>query len=241
MTTRDAPLYYVRAVLDGTQSEGVRLDRINSRILSLKYDDEESKADKVSLTLDNYDIAMYDEPAFKKGLILDVQWGYAGNMAPARRCVVQSMKGGLTVTVEGLAKSILMNKLVRSRSFTNMRRSDVVRQLARDAGYDDASIDIEDTPAVFPEIAQARMTDAVLIKRLADLEGFEFYVDHTGFNWHQRRLEQAPIRTLRYFTDRSGEIQTFDIDNDITAKKGRKKDSLFYCEISMKSRIRSQH
>lgn len=220
---RDAPIYYVSAVLDSARSEGVRLEGINSRITSIKYEDEERKADKLTLTLDNYDLAMYDEPAFKKGLILDVKWGYAGSMAPARRCVVQSLKGGLTVNVEALAESILMNKRVRSRSFTNVRRSDVVRQIAREQGFADDAILIQDSSIVYPEIAQARMTDAQLVKRLADLEGFEFYVDHDGFHWHERRLDQAPTHTLRWFTDRTGEILSFDLDNDITAKKARRR------------------
>lgn len=220
---RDAPIYYVRAVLDSSRSEGVRLDRINERILSVKFEDNERKADKLTLTLDNFDVAMYDEPAFKKGLILDVQWGYAGNMAPARRCVVQSIKGGLIVTVEALAQSILMNKLVRSRVFTNMRRSDIVRQIAREHGYSDETTIIQDTRIVYPELAQARMTDAQMIKSLADLEGYEFYVDHDGFHWHERRLDQPIAHTLRWYTDRTGEIQSFDLDNDITAKKARRR------------------
>lgn len=223
MINRDAPIYFVSAVLDSARSDGVRLNGINSRIIALKYEDNERKADKLTLTLDNYDVAMYDEPAFKKGLILDAQWGYVGNMVPARRCVVQTIKGGLTVTVEALAKSILMNKRVRSRVFTNVRRSDVARAIAREHGYGDESIIIQESGVVYPEIAQARMTDAQLVKRLADLEGFEFYVDHDGYHWHERRLDQPVAHTLRWFTDRSGEIQNFDLDNDITAKKARRR------------------
>jgi phage protein D len=222
-TTRDAPLFYVRAVVDEASSDGVRLDRINERVISMTFSDEERKADKFTLTLDNRDLAMYDEPAFKQGLILDVTWGYPGNMCPARRCVVQSIKGGLTLTVEAVATSILMNKIVRNVNYTNVRRSDVVRELARRAGYGADFIEIEETPIVYETIVQARMTDAQMMKRLSTLEGFEFYVDHLGLHWHSRRIDQTPQRTFRYFTDMTGEIQTFSIDNDITAKKAKKR------------------
>lgn len=222
MTTRDAPLVWIRAVQDST-SPGTRLDLLYERITAMTFEDDERKADKFTLTVDNYDVAMYDEPAFKKGLTLDVQWGYVGNMAPARRGVVQSMKGGLTITIECIARSILMNKIVKTRTFENVRHSDVIRTIATENGYGPDVLEIDETAIVYPQVAQARMTDAQLMKRLSVLEGFEFYVDHLGLHFHAQRLDQNPAKTLRWFSDRTGEIQEFFLDNDITAKRGRRR------------------
>src|SRR6185369_2820151 len=96
----------------------------------------------------------------------------------------------------------------------NVRRSDVVRQLAREAGWDGDLLDVEDTEQVFPTISQARMTDAQLLLRLGRLEGMEFFVDQSGLHWHRRRV-------LRYFTSQAGEILDFNVENDVTARPGR--------------------
>jgi phage protein D len=65
------------------------------------------------------------------------------------------------------------------------------------------------------------MTDAQLVRRLADREGFEFYVDFDGFHFHARRLGQRPTHVMRWFTPPEvGEILSFNIDNDVTAKPG---------------------
>jgi len=67
-----------------------------------------------------------------------------------------------------------MNKVTRCRTFENLTRADVVRKIAQDNGYGVTRQDIEDTTHLLPVITQARMTDAQLIRRLADREGFEF-------------------------------------------------------------------
>ncbi len=61
------------------------------------------KADKVSLQLDNFDLALFDREELIGGATLEVSWGYPGNMAPPRRVVVKKLKGFQTLTIEGQA------------------------------------------------------------------------------------------------------------------------------------------
>lgn len=223
MTDRSAPLIYLRALPDGSAGEAMRLE-LADRILSFKYEDEEGLADKLTLTLRNNDLALYDDPAFRTGMTLESQWGYGGdavNMTPVRQCVVTKISGGTELEVTALAKSLLINRQPKARVFRNVRRSDVVRELAAAAGWGPGVQDIEDTTVVVRSISQARLTDAQLIRRLADEEGFQFYADHAGFHFHRRRVDQAPLRVLRYFTDARGEILDFHLEDDITAKPGR--------------------
>jgi phage protein D len=114
-----------------------------------------------------------------------------------------------------------MNKVARCRTFEHMKRSDVVRQIAQENGYGPDFQDIEDTVHVLPCTTQARMTDAQMLRRLADREGFELYVDFDGLHFHQRRLGQRPVRALRWFTPPEvGEILSINIDNDVTSRPG---------------------
>jgi uncharacterized protein len=215
---RTEPVLFIAVVPEGHAATRVDL---SEKVLSFVYEDSEHKADKLVLTVDNWDLQNFDDPVWKKGNLLEVSWGYPGDMAPTRRVVIQKVTGFQTLSIEGHATSVLMNKLTRCRTFENVRRSDVVRRLAQDHGYGPALQDIEDTHDVLPVITQARLTDAQFLRRLADREGFEFYVDFDGLHFHRRRLGQRPTRVLRWFTPPEvGEVLTIHIDNDVTAKPG---------------------
>jgi hypothetical protein len=208
----------VKVAQEGAGAE--RLD-LSGRVLAFAFEDSEKKADKLVLTVDNWDLKNFDDPVWKKGNLLEVSWGYPGEMAPAREVVIQKVTGFQTLNVEGHAKSVLMNKLARCRTFESKRRSDVVREIAQENGYGGSLQDIEDTEEVLPVITQARMTDAQLLRRLADREGFEFYVDFDGLHFHQRRLGQRPVRVLRWYTPPEvGEVLAVNIESDVTAKPG---------------------
>jgi hypothetical protein len=125
-------------------------------------------------------------PVWKKGNLLEVSWGYPGDMAPTRQVVIQKVTGFQVLSIEGHATSVLMNKVARCRTFENVRRSDVVLKIAQDNGYGPAQQDIESTEHLLPVITQARMTDAQLLRRLADREGFELYVDFDGLHFHRQ-------------------------------------------------------
>ncbi|MDR7420824.1 MAG: contractile injection system protein, VgrG/Pvc8 family, partial [Armatimonadota bacterium] len=125
------------------------------------------------------------------------------------------------LSVEAHAKSVLMNKVARCRTFENRKRSDVAREIAQENGYGPQLQDIEDTEEVLPLITQARMTDAQFLRRLADREGFEFYVDFDGLHFHQRRLGQRPVRVFHWYAaPEVGEVISINIENDVTAKPG---------------------
>ena len=215
---RTDPVLFVAVVPEGRPK--VRVD-LSETVLSFVYEDCEKKADKLELTVDNWDLKNFDDPVWKKGNLLEVSWGYPGDMAPTRQVVIQKVTGFQTLNIEGHGTAVLMNKVTRCRTFDHVRRSDVVRKLAADNGYGPDRQDIEDTHHVLPTVTQARMTDAQLLRRLADREGFQFYVDFDGLHFHQRRLGQRPIRTLRWFTPPEvGEILSINIENDVTAKPG---------------------
>jgi Bacteriophage probable baseplate hub protein len=218
LQVRTEPTYFVKVAREGATPERVDL---SDRVLSFAYEDSETKADKLVLSVDNSDLANFDDPVWKKGNLLEVSWGYPGDMSPARQVVIQKVTGFQTLAIEGYATSVLMNKIARCRVFENVRRSDVVRKIARENGYGDTAQDIEDTEPILPIVTQARMTDAQLLRRLADREGFQFYVDFDGLHFHRRRLGQRPIRVLRWFTaPEVGEVLSINIENDVTAKPG---------------------
>lgn len=202
----------------GSKSLG---EDITYSVLSFEYEDSEKKTDLLKLSIRNDDLSYFDHPVFQKGTVLTVSWGYPGNMTPPRQCVVQTIKGFTTLTVEAQDKGVLLNKKGVSRTFENVKRSDVAATIATEQGYAVSQRFIDDTAVVYPAIVQAAQTDAQFLKKLADLEGFEFYVDYDGFHWHKRAFDQKPMRVLMYYLPPGvGDILTCSVDNDVSGKPG---------------------
>jgi len=196
--------------------------QLGSKLISFKYTDTERGADTCSLVVSNRDLAFLDDPIFKKGNRFVVSWGYPGRMAVPREVVITKVKGSVSLKVEAKALSELMNKNRKARTFENKTRAEAVREIAGEYGWGESARFIQDTGVRLPHIHQAAMTDAQFVMRLARLEGFQFYVDSQGFHFHERDFAAAPTRIFHYYTDPNmGEVESFDIENDITAKPGR--------------------
>ena len=156
------------------------------RIIAFTYEDAERKADQVSLQLDNFDLALFERAELVGGAPLEVSWGYPGNMAPPRRVVVKKLKGFQTLTIEGQATSVLMNREAKTRAWTNKSRSDVAKEIAAEHGYEGEFADVEDSSEVLDTINQTAETDARFLRRLAAREEFEYFVDDGGLHWRSR-------------------------------------------------------
>jgi phage protein D len=211
------PIFYILIQPEG-KGEAARIDATDS-ITALEFEDDEKKTDILKLTVDNWDLSNFDTPIWKPGNTVIATWGYPGRMAPQRECIIQKISGSTVITVEAQAKACLMNKVTKSKTFENTRRSEVVHAIAKEYGYGDDQRDIEDTETTYETIMQARQSDAQFIKSLADKEHFEFFIDFDGFHWHPRRLGQKPLRVLQYYLPPDvGDILSFNVDNDIFKK-----------------------
>ena len=201
---------------------------VSNAVTSFEYEEDEKKTDQLKLTIENQDLRWFDTPLFEKGTVLVVTWGYAGNLSPLREVVVQSVKGSLSLTIEAQDKGVLMNKVTRSRAFENVTRAEVVRRIADENGYGAEQQHIDDgtlstSAAEMPRyavISQAAQTDAAFLKKLADLQGFEFFIDIDGLHWHPRKVGQKPVREYVYYLDGTGSIMSFDVNNDVLSKPG---------------------
>ena len=85
---RSAPGVRLTLFKDEKATTGVPLD-FGQRLLSFSFEDVEEKADKLSLDLDNHDLALFDREELMGGAILEVAWGYPGQLSPPRRVVWQ--------------------------------------------------------------------------------------------------------------------------------------------------------
>lgn len=218
---RDGPL--VSVTVRESDGPDERVD-FHGRLVSFSFEDNANKADKCVFKLDNWDLRYLDDKTWRKGQVLEVSWGYDGNMHPPQRVVVKRVHGGTVLTIEGHAKSALLNREQRTRSFHNVARSDVVREIAKEYGFSGPTLHVEDTDKEFETISQMGRTDAWLLRRLARREGFTFYVDSTGLHWHDEEFDSAPTHVLVYYTDPGkGDIIDFNMDSDLFRQPGKVK------------------
>lgn len=218
---RSAPGVRITLLADEKAGSGEPLD-LADRIIGFTFEDAEKKADKVSLQLDNFDLALFDREDLLGGAVLEVSWGYPGNMSVPRRVVVKKLKGFGTLTVEGQALSALMNREAKTRSWENVTRSEVARQIAEEHGYEGQFIDIDDTEETLDVVNQTAETDARFMRRLAAREELEFYVDDGGFHFHERRQNAAPTHVFTWYADPGrGDVISVNVESDLVRRAGR--------------------
>lgn len=222
---RSAPGVRIVVLPDEKAEHGEPLN-LHGRIIGFTFEDAERKADKVSIQLDNFDLALFDGEglgsALIGGAVLEVSWGYPGNMAVPRRVVLKKLKGFTTLTAEGHALSMLMNRAARTRSWENMTRAEVAREIAQEHGYEGEFIDIQDTEEVYDVINQSGETDARFLRRLAAREEFEFYVDAGGFHFHERRQQAAPTHVFTWYSDPGrGDVLSIQVESNLARRAGK--------------------
>ena len=218
---RSAPGVRITLLADERAASGEPLD-LGQRIIGFTFEDAERKADKLSLQLDNFDLSLFDSEDLMGGATLEVSWGYPGNMSVPRRVVVKKLKGFGTLTVEGQATSVLMNREAKTRNWENVTRAEVARQIAEEHGYEGEFIDVEDSEEVFDVLNQSGETDARFLRRLAAREEFEFYVDAGGFHFHERRQSVAPTHVFTWYADPGrGDVVSVNVESDLVKRAGR--------------------
>jgi hypothetical protein len=218
---RSAPGVRVSALTSERASAGEPIN-LDGRILGFTYEDTALKSDQASIQLDNFDLSLFDRPELAGGAVLEVSWGYSGNMAPPRRVVVKKLKGFQTLTVEGQATSVLMNLQAKTRSWTGRRRSDVVREVAGEYGFVGEVVDVGDTSEVLESVHQAGETDARFLRRLAAREEFEFFIDDSGFHWRARKQASPPTHVLTWYSDPGrGDVMSVSVETDLVRRVGR--------------------
>lgn len=222
----DRPYFTIQVSSEG--SSGSSLVDLSDAVTSFEFQDDEKKADKLMIEVDNYDLSFFDNPIFRKGNIIEFLFGYPGRTAPPRRCVIQKVKGGRKLTVEAHALSMLMHKIKKSKTWENQKLSEIATTIAKSYGTQLGVADGHDKDNIFveaeldvkvPHRHQAAQTDAEFLSRLARRYGLEFYVDSRGMHFKRRNMKQKPVRDYTWFNG-EGDFMDFDIENDIVSRHG---------------------
>jgi len=214
---RDSPVFYVSV---GGPGHGKDRIELSDRIRSLTYDDSESKADKCTLSIDNFDLSLLDSPIIRKGTEIEVSFGYIGRMSPVRILTIEKVSGGPILKVEAHDKAMAIHKVQKCRRWENTTRAQVAQFIADEMGFSRDDQMIEETTEVLEQVTQSRMTDAQMLRDIARREGFDFYVDFDGFHFHKRDLAQKPLRTFIWYVDPGqGDLLSWKVSDYVKGTK----------------------
>ena len=219
--SRIAPGVRIVMLPNETAAEGIPID-LDGRVLSFSFEDSERMKDKLSLQLDNHDLSLFEREDLMGGAVLEVSWGYPGNMSPPRRAVVRKIKGFLTLTLGGQAQSVLMDKETKTRCFMDTSCERVVAQVAGEYGYWGQFLHVQESETQLDTFQQVAETDTRFLRRLAAKREYEFYVDHTGLHFHERRQDTAPTHVFIYHSDPGrGDVLSLSIESDLVRRVGK--------------------
>lgn len=220
MTDRSAPGVRIEGLVSERATSGTPLD-LRGRIISVRYEDHDERADQCTIELDNFDLALFDREDLGGGALLAVSWGYPGSMTRPRRVVARRMKGFSRLSLECQGSSVLLDRVARTRRFERRTSSEVVREVAAEMGYDPSFLEIEETTERHDVMVQAAESDAHLLTRLAAREGFHFRADAERLVWRRPPRQEPPSHVLTYYTDPGrGDVLDVTVETDIARRVG---------------------
>ena len=154
-------------------------DRLKRYITLVEFEESDSEADLVRITVSDKDLLFSNTVGLTKKMPVRVKMGFKGNLREVMNGTVSHIEAdfgeeGIPSLVIGVVDSTnVMATKKRSRKWTKQRASTVVAQIAREYGLTPV---VTTTPYVIDEITQEDETDAQLLMRLADDEGFQCYI-----------------------------------------------------------------
>ncbi len=142
--------------------------------------------DMFELTFEDTDNSVVDELMVRIGSLVEVYGGSSGT--PSAECLIKgevtSIEGeyhGLTIftIIRGYEKSHRMQRSSRTRTFVDMKDSDIASKIAREAGF--MQTDITRTSTTHRHVSQISQTDWDFLRGRAQEIGFEVGVAQGKF------------------------------------------------------------
>jgi uncharacterized protein len=160
-------------------------------VITLSCRLELEMADMIELRLSNADLRWTESDALSEGKKLSVSLGYvetdqklvATGTIIRRECEFPE-RGPAVCTVVAYDKRHILKHGVNSRTWKDTKDSDVVKQLAKQAGF---KADVDDTGPPEPYLFQSATTDIAFIRERAMRIGYEVYLDAENETLHFKK------------------------------------------------------
>ena len=149
--------------------------------------------------LDKLQFTWSDDPLFAEGGEVEVLMGYAGKLEPVFTGEVTGLEPEFraaetpTVTIRGYDRGHRLLRGRKTRSFTQVKDSDIAAQVAQAAGL---TPDAEDTKLTLEYVLQHNQTDLEFLAARARRIGFEVWVEGKTLKFRPRPSDESEVLTL---------------------------------------------
>src|SRR5262245_24831037 len=154
--------------------------------------------------LDKLQFTWSDDPLFAEGGEVEVLMGYAGKLEPVFVGEVTGLEPEFhaeeppTVTVRGYDRGHRLLRGRKTRSFTQVKDSDIAAQVAQEAGL---TPETEDTNVTLEYVLQHNQTDLEFLEARARRIGYEVWVEGKTLRFRPRPSDEAEVATLHLEED----------------------------------------
>jgi len=180
-------------------------------VMRLMIEEKEGMINYAEMVFLNNNMNMANDDLFTPGAIAQIKTGYLNTSFEVRdyfelqNPMFRAAQSGIIV-VKGYGTAIQSTREGKRRVFIDRTHSQIATQIANEYGWD---TDIDATDQAYPRIMQAGKTDYQLLIELAELNGFEFYVEQDMLHFHGIREE--PIEVEYWYLTKDGTtIQSAD-------------------------------
>jgi len=146
------------------------------------------------------DVKWMDDALFREGNPVDVDMGYRDNLQPLFSGEITGLEPVFpearppVLTVRGYDLLHRMLRQRKTRSYTNVKDSDIAATLAGDAGL---TPEVEDSQVTHPYVLQHNQTDLAFLQTRARRLDYEVAVRARTLRFRPRALGGSPALTLR--------------------------------------------
>ena len=174
-------------------------------VIALSVLDDVGATGMFSFTLMCWDnaemkVKWIDDDLFKEGNSVDIEMGYRDNLTRLFQGEITGLEPEFpledtpTLTVRGYDRRHRLMGKRNTRTFLNMKDSDIANQIAGDWSL---RPDVQDTGVTFDYVLQHNQTDFVFLQERAQRIGYEMVVTDSTLLFRPRQNDGHPTVTLR--------------------------------------------
>lgn len=193
---------------------GVEVSESLKKFITLvEFEESDEEADLVRITVSDPDFYFLNSTNLTKKMKVKVWMGLKKKYRQVLEGVVTHIEADLgddgipNVVIGCTDTSNAMTYAKKNRKWTKQTANAIVSQIAKEYGY--TAVTPNSTTAI-DEVSQEEETDAQIIKRLADDEGFQFYINSQNKTiYFGTRFNDTAIRDYIYYNSKDNTIRNF--------------------------------
>ena len=176
--------------------------RIEARVLSIKAESNLEILDMFEIRFYDHDLMLVNSDDLAIGKPIELKLGYQENqLTSVATCEIISWEpeyppgGAAYLTVRGYDKSFRLSREKKSRSFVEMKDSDIATQIAQEMNL---TPHVDSTPEVHPYVFQRNQANLEFLLERAQRINFEMYIEGSDLYFRNPLSNQAGSVTLKW-------------------------------------------